>query len=57
MKKNIVRLIAAATVSTLIVGCGSGGDDEGTPINPIIVDESIDTIALTQLRDVSGDQG
>ena len=57
MKKNIVRLIATAAVSTLIVGCGGGGEDEGTPINPVIVDESIDTIALTQLRDVSGDQG
>lgn len=28
MKKNILRLIATAAVSTLIVGCGGGGDDE-----------------------------
>lgn len=59
MKKNILKLIAVASVSTFLIGCGgSGGDDDGgTPINPTIVDESIDSIAFTQLRDVSGDQG
>ena len=59
MKKNIFSLIAAAIFSTMIVGCGGGDDDldDGTPINPIVVDESIDSVAFTELRDVSGDKG
>ena len=58
MKKNILSLIAIASVSTLLIGCGGGGGDEdgGTPIDPEILDENITAISLYDL-DVSGDLG